>query len=108
MICSVFVQGFFIIINFLCVSCVLFMASEKQNQNAAKTEGKFRAHLVWGTKTSRLKTRWGRECLSATKCLFFASRRWHLPDLGMQREGEEPAGFHLGHSLVPRCLPGML
>lgn len=42
------------------------------------------------------------------KCLFFVSSRWHLPDLGKQREGEEPAGFHLGQSLLPHCLVGTL
>lgn len=50
----------------------------------------------------------GDTSVSAMKCLFFVSCRWHLPDLGMQREAEEPAGFHLGHSLAPGCLVGML
>lgn len=93
---------------YLFMSCLLFMASEKQSQNTAEAEEKLWARLFGGAKAAGLQTRRGRECLSATKCLFFVSRRWHLPDSGMRREGEEPAGFHLGQSLVPHWLAGML
>lgn len=98
LICYVFVRGFFCY-YYLFISCLLFMALEKQSQNAAEAAGKLWAHLFGGRQAARLQTRWGRECLSATKCLCCVSRQWHLPDPGMQWEGEEPACFHVGHSL---------
>lgn len=74
LICYVFVRGFFCY-YYLFISCLLFMALDNQSQNTAEAEGKLWAHLPGGQQAASLQTGWGRECLSATKCLCWVSRQ---------------------------------
>lgn len=97
---------------FYCCYCLLCPAFYSWHQRSRtemqqKQRGSFGLACLGEQKQPGCK-HGGDMSVSATKCLFFVSCWWHLPDAGMQKEGEEPAGFHLGHSLVPGCLVGML
>lgn len=97
---------------FYCCCCLLCPAFYSWHQRSRtgrqqKQRGSFGVACLREQKQPGCKHS-GDMSVSAMKCLFFVSCQWHSPDPGMQREGEEPAGFHLGHSLVPGCLLGML
>jgi len=106
LICDVFVQGFFYC-YYLFMSCLFSVASEKRSRNTAKADGKPRARLFGRAKAARPQTRRGRECLChemSVLCISLVA----FARFGDAERRREPAGFHLGHSLIPHCLAGTL